>query len=64
MGTPWMSWASGWRSPSSQNPPSVAGPNTASASPEVSGWATVSSSPGVTCGVSMPISTIGAFSLA
>jgi hypothetical protein len=59
IGTPRISRGSGRRSPSSQNPPSAAGPNTASASPVASGRATVSSSPGVTCGVSMPISTAG-----
>jgi Uncharacterised protein family (UPF0259) len=59
MGTPRISRGSGRPSPSSQNPPSAAGPNTASASPVASGSATVSSNPGVTCGVSMPISTTG-----
>ena len=59
IGTPRISSGSGRRSPSSQYPPSAAGPNTASASPVASGRATVSSSPGVTCGVSMPISTTG-----
>jgi hypothetical protein len=59
IGTPRISCGSGRRSPSSQYPPSAAGPNTASASPVASGRATVSSSPGVTCGVSMPISTTG-----
>ncbi len=49
----------GRRRPSSQKPPSSAGPKTASASPAASGCATVSSSPGVTWGVSMPISTTG-----
>jgi hypothetical protein len=59
MGTPRISSGCGRRSPSSQNPPSAAGPNTASAFPVASGSATVSSNPGVTCGVSIPISTTG-----
>ena len=54
----------GRRRPSSQKPPSSAGPKTASASPAASGCATVSSSPGVTWGVSMPISTMGRASCA
>src|SRR5215831_17225578 len=64
IGTPASSDQSGLRRPSSQNPPSVAGPNTASASPEVSDPAASASNRGVTCGVSMPTSTMGSGSVA
>jgi hypothetical protein len=59
MGTPSVRAGSGRRRPSIQNPPSSAGPNTASAMVRASGSAADSSRPAVTCGVSMPISTIG-----
>ena len=64
IGTPASSDRSGLRRPSSQNPPSAAGPNTASASPQTSACAASVSRPGVTCGVSMPISTMGSGRLA
>ena len=63
IGTPRMRSGSTSRRPSSQKPPSSAMPKVASAVLSTRGPAAAASSPGVTCGVSIPISTTGSGSV-
>ena len=63
IGTPRMRAGSTSRRPSSQKPPSSAMPKVASAVLDTSGSAAAASRPGVTCGVSIPISTTGSGSV-
>jgi len=63
IGTPRIRPGSTSRRPSSQKPPSSARPKVASAVLDTSGSAAAASSPGVTWGVSIPISTTGSGSV-